>query len=253
MVIFFANPPVSHPFIIEPFHKLTNKYNYKLKIVDTGVYAELAKTGEIPKKTIEGMSKMVGKKKNVLITCPDYPPLSFEFGLKVDYDNVERTKKMMDVFPKHETNLYVFQLRSKTLERLSYKEIKETINEFNPPYSNYLGIGGICRLFKTKKEWLFSRKVAKQLRREFPDSFIHGFGFGLKQLAYCRDYIDSFDNSKWTRPCKQTKDPLTGKNLGACKTNNQRIEFFRMYLKRIDEIINHTKENNQTTITEFME
>ena len=246
-VLFFANPPEPHPFIIEPFHKLTNKYSYELKIVDTGVYAHLAKTGEIPIETIKGMVQMVGKDKNVLITCPDYPPLLLEHGIPIDYDNVKRTNDIMKSFPVDENNIYVLQLGSFDKEGL-----ERAISEFNPPKSKFLGLGGLCRLWRNKKEWIFTQLVAKKLRKEFPDSFIHGFGFGMKQLAYCKEFINSIDNSKWTRPIKQTKCTITGKNLGGCKTQEQRIEYFRMYLERIKEILQEPN-NNQKLLTEFME
>lgn len=247
MVLFFANPPEPHPYIIEPFHKLTDKYSFELKIVDTGVYAHLSKHGEYPEKTIEGLAQLVGKNDNVLVTCPDYPPLLLEHGIPIDYDNVKRTNEMMKTFPAHENNIYVLQLPS-----FDNNGLERALDEFDPPLADYLGLGGLCRLWRNKKEWLFTQRVATKLRREFPNSFIHGFGFGMKQLYYCKDLIDSIDNSKWTRPIKQTKDPLTGKNLGGCKNKDQRIEFFRMYLERIDEIINPPSDVSQTSILDFM-
>ena len=98
--------------------------------------------------------------------------------------------------------------------------------------ANLIGasIGSLCRAFRTNKQKEFFKQVLKHTRAKYPHAFIHVWGAGITNVKHMVKYVNSFDNSKWTRPV-QTK---TLPNHGAKNLEERRL-FFDEYLRVIEQ------------------
>ena len=236
-LIFFADAPIDYPYRIANYdnkNRILKANNLKLGIIDQGVYTYIitSEDHDYPSWLIEGMFKLSEKAPaNILISSCDYPGLSFESGrehILTDYDNVHDTIKNWEVFKKSRGSnrvIYTLQLTTNT----SFKQVKDDLSNYPEPYSKYIGIGSMCRIMGSKKEKEFFTNVVRFVRTSYPNHFIHVWGASLFHLNSLRNYVDSFDSAKWTRPVSHKKLKA---NWG-CKNQSERIAFFEAYLDRI--------------------
>jgi len=210
-ILFFADAPIkTYPYQLATFKeraKLFKNKNVKLGIIDLGVYTYLVRdpTHTYPDELVQGLYDLAFKTdEKILIACPDYPPINFEHKLEIDYDNIAKTIENWNKFkchPRSERFIYTVQF-SKLLD---FRQAKDDLALFPEPPSEFLGIGGLCRIRGSLKEKEYFRNVLRLVRREYPNHKIHVWGASLWHLNALRRYANSFDNSKWTRPVSVKK------------------------------------------------
>ncbi len=240
-ILFFANAPVQYPYLVVTYKdvnkpkKLQKLFDREptISIVDLGVYTYLVKSKEhrYPDELVDGMLKLVDETpSNVLVSSCDYPGLDFEHGIMIDYDNVRLTLSNWRKFMKTKNNdkvIYTVQLSTNDDLNQAIDDIEQFPDE-TP--SNIIGVGSLCRAFRTNKQRKFVADVLDYVRSKYPSAWIHVWGAGITHVPTIIRYANSFDNSKWTRPV-QTK---TLPNWGA-KNQDERVLFFKEYLRVIND------------------
>lgn len=154
---------------------------------------------------------------------PDCPDLNGEFGLNVDFDNVEYTKELQhDLYdPEDPHQLPVIQSNYGSLKSLiSYCNWFK--KEFGSP--SKLAVGSVCKMDSKH----ISQKLLREVRRQFPSSWIHAFGLRMGHIKGVLGVIDSFDSTSWTFP--RTGGRPTCKNKAMC------LDYFWEYITRLEEI-----------------
>lgn len=227
---FYANAPISYPFLIDTYknHQNVLQRDYLSAIVDLGVYTFLVKdpSHTYPEELVRGMMDLAKRDiNNVLIASCDYPPIDFESNINVKYNNILKTIENWKRFSKLKKSNIIYTLQFSKL--LDFKQVKDDIAKYSEPSSNYLGVGGLCRIMGSSKEKEYFMNVMRYIRQLYPNHHIHVWGASLWHINTLRLYANSFDNSKWTRPIS--------KDLGnsSCKTKEERINYFEAYLDRI--------------------
>jgi len=239
-ILFFADAPLDYyPYRLRTYDKYMDKETkpYDYLIIDLGVYTYLVKNKEhrYPEKLERGMfclSFELTEKEYVAV--PDYPPINFEFNKKIDYNNIELTIKNWLKFKEAKTKNCIFTIQFS--EIMNHSIIKDEINMYPEPPSKFLGLGGLCRIMGSLKEKEYMNYVMREIKRSFPNHFIHVWGASIWHLNSMRKIgINSFDSAKWSRPVTR-KLP----NRSA-KTKKESIQFFNAYIERIYNIEKNTK------------
>ena len=150
---------------------------------------------------------------------PDYPD---DFGNNPVEHNVEKTLTNIEKYHSIENVNWVYPLQADFLDLKSFYYACQQVKEYNP---ERVAIGSVCKM----KNIAFIIKCCSVARQVFPNSWIYAFGLTLKALPYVFHLLDSFDSSAY----------YTSRGAGQrmCTTQAQRLEYFKKYLKRIDEII----------------
>jgi len=235
-ILFFADAPIkNYPYQLSTFKKVNKikEKNYRYILIDLGVYTYLVKNREhkYPEELVKGLYDLSFKlTEKEYVAVPDYPPINLEFNKHIDYDNIKLTIDNWIKFKNAKVENCIFTIQFDTLTDLGI--VKDNIDLYPEPPGKFLGLGGLCRLMGSKKEKNYVYEVLRYIRHEFPNHFIHVWGMSIWHLKSMRiNKINSFDNSKWTRPVNVKKLKA---NWG-CKNKEERIRFFKAYLERIYE------------------
>jgi len=224
---FYTYPPhgCEHPWILRNIKQ--KPIDCVHEIVDIGIY-DLLKT-EGHKHTEEKLNLWSKLNTDGWKVVPDCPDIKGEFNQHVGFDNVEYSQELLLKYfdPRDDSQLPVIQSNYEDL-----RSFKDYIKWFKCNYGehNKIAIGSICKSDNNKK----AIKMLKIARREFNNSWIHAFGLRFKQFIKARHLINSFDSTSWTFPRTQGH---------SCKNQEERIEYFYDYIKRINEVMTPYNQN----------
>lgn len=147
-----------------------------------------------------------------------------------DFDNTEYSWQLLRNHFDMEDEHQIPVIQSKYEDLNSFKEYISNFKEFYGEYDK-IAIGSI---FKADNNSI-ALKMLKITRREFPNSWIHAFGLRFKQFIKARHLINSFDSTSWTFPRESGKS--------SCKNKMERIEYFKEYTTRIEQVMYPYNEN----------
>jgi len=164
--------------------------------------------------------------KRVWVAIPDYPDdyNPGQFG-----DNIEKTLKNIEHFITIDNVNWLPVIPSRYKNRFSYLYSCEKTKELIGDYPQ-VAIGTVCKC----NEISFIEYCAKVTRKTFPKTWIHAFGLTLRAIPKVKDCIDSFDSMAWTFP----------RTSGHSAKNNRELQqYFKAYLKRLNEILIDKKKD----------
>lgn len=175
--------------------------------------------GEFEKPILKNLFK--GYNNNVGIQCQRF--INYWWNYVHEMDNTEYSWELLTTLydPLDEHQLPVIQSRYGNLESL-INYCDRFTGLFGKP--DKIAVGSVCKMDNNKT----SIKMLKQIRRKFNNSWIHAFGLRFQQFKKGYMLIDSYDSTSWTFPRQSGR--------GSCKNQEERLEFFNDYIKRIEEV-----------------
>jgi len=253
--LFFTAPPIPYPYILVNAHNPTaglhslriSRKQVRMVILDSGI--EIFRDPNIkdyPSNWPDRLLKLYRKIKSIASQatvyavapdyCDDYHPGSL--WLSPEQTNIERTVQnaifYTEKFPQVNWILSIqgwYQDPQSPLHCIKLYKEYGLLKDFE-----YFAIGNICVDLETIKKILLIVINHLQSKR------LHVFDLKLRVLPAVQALIFSFDSFAWTRPINKEK-------LGAnwsCKTQEERIRFFKAWLERVNEI------KSQCSLLEFV-
>jgi len=218
-----------YPWLFVAYHyrSALNRSNFKHAIHDCGVIRFFKKKlwKDYPPfwlyeycSVAEKLTEKFGDR--LLIVAPDYPD---DYHPGVLSDNVSRTFKNLKFCMNYEAN-WLPVIQSPYLDVDGFRKSCERMKSEFGDFDTY-AIGTVCKTNDLK----FIIRCCKLAREYFPNKLIHAFGLTLSALPYVRTSIDSFDSMAWAFPRKH--------GLPSCKNSQERREYFKVYLKRVNELL----------------
>ena len=216
----YAPKETNYPFILRNIKQKPLKCSHE--IVDIGIYDLIKSENHQHDKTKLkewGLLKTDGWK-----VVPDCLDLQGEFKIATGFDNVEYTKELhYELYnPLDPHHLPVIQSNYGDLNSLQ-DYIRWFKKEFGTPL--YLAVGSVCKMDKKER----TVRLLREVKREFPNTWIHAFGLRLNHLNDSKYYINSFDSTSWTFP--------RGVGEPSCKNKEMCLEYFYNYLERFEELV----------------
>lgn len=221
MRFYSYNPLVYYPWVLR---KITNPYvKCSHEIVDIGIY-DLLKTGNHDKDKLKLWEEC---QTSGWKTVPDIPDLTGEFGEEMDYCNVEETFKYLTKYYDPQNDTHLPSIQSKYEDLSSFKNSVDYFeDEWGVP--NKCGIGSVCKINNNK----IGLEMIKYIREKWPNTYIHAFGLRWNLLKQTYSLINSYDTMAWTlQRCPPDMKPRTA------NTNNDRVNFFNFYVKKMKELV----------------
>jgi len=229
---FYTLPPrvVEYPYLLlnRKNRKLLLKRQFTHAILDSGVM-DFAKKNvqEYPEGFLREWEEEAQKLQQTFpgklwFVIPDYPD---DYNPGQIKNNVSRTLKNIQRFISIKGVDWLPVIQSRYLDKLSFLESLQKTKAIIGDYPR-VAIGTVCKCRKLD----FITYCCQATRQFFPKSWIHAFGLTLRALPRVAHLIDSFDSTAWTFPRER------GKRSYRTRTK-EAPEYFRAYLRRIDEIL----------------
>ncbi len=228
---FYSLPPVGthHPFLLVNYKRITQlkRRPYEHAILDCGISIFHGENMDYPEGFHDKYHAIAKGLKNGWAVIPDVPD-----DHHPQENNIERTIRTVQQYTDQRHGVdWVPVLQSKVNDINSFRwGISEVKRLGLDLYNVRLGIGTVCKV----NDLSFIRRCAQVARREYPDSHIHMFGLTLRALPRVIDLVNSWDSMAYTFPRE------TGGH--SAKNKKERVEYWRKYLKRINELL-PTREN----------
>ncbi len=179
------------------------------------------------------VTKKVGDGK-VTFVIPDYPADYHDGKCRSAEDNVERTLRNIERFISIDGIDWLPVIQAPYLDIEGFRESCRLTRKLIGSYPK-VAIGTVCKTNKLD----FIVKCCKIARQYFPSSWIHAFGLTLKALPHVAHLIDSFDTTAWTK--------LREPGKPSAKNQTQRIEYFKAYLAKVQQILAKAKSSQLTS------
>jgi len=152
--------------------------------------------------------------------CDDYHPRSL--WLSEDYTNIERTvDSVLKCIKRYPGINWLIPVQGWYRKPKSVLRCLRLYEEYGID-GEYYGIGNLC----VEKRESIMVKTVRYVKSVLGDRKIHVFGLDLRTARKLRNEIYSFDSMAWTRP--------VDKQGWSCKTTQERIEYFKRWLKRLN-------------------
>jgi len=247
-VKFFTTPPRPYPYVLVNVRrpKLTYVKFAREVIIDSGV--EIFRDPSVkdyPKGHVDRLVELYLKVRELVgnrpiyVTVPDYPDDYHPRGLWIseDYTNIERTvDNVLRYTDRYKWVPWLIPIQGWNRRPESVLRCIELYREHGIiDRFDYFAVGNLC----VEPDIEIIYRTCKLVRKELKDKKLHLFGLKLPALKYVHHLIDSFDSMAWTRPVDSKGH--------SCKNTKERIEYFEMWLRRCESII----ESRSRTLEEF--
>ena len=197
--IFFTYPvQLQYPWILGTVSKARygkfRRANALGKLLDLGIY-QTEGDGRYPKRMVQKLWEAAENgPRNWIVACPDYLPYNPQTG-EVVYENVHKTLEMWD---KWEGNLG----RDRCIFTVQVGDITpglmdDDLDCYPQRNYHYIGVGGIAAKNFSRQNQYQVRLFVREVRRRYPNAWIHLWGMGKLHLETIWLYADSWDSNKW--------------------------------------------------------
>ena len=154
--------------------------------------------------------------------CDDYHPRSL--WISANYTNIERTvDSVLKCLERYPDVNWLIPIQGWHRKPKSVLRCLNLYKEYGVD-REYYGIGNLC----VEKRESIMIKTVRYVKSILKDRKIHVFGLDLRTARKLRNEIYSFDSMAWTRP--------VDRQGWSCKNTKERIEYFKKWLKRLNDI-----------------
>jgi hypothetical protein len=225
---FYAYPPktIEHPFILRNINQKQIHTNFQHEIIDIGIYDLL--NGDNRHST-EKLGEWEGYDGDGWLVVPDCPDIGREFNIATDIDSVAYSKDLLIEYFDPDNPQHLPVIQGKMYDSQSFTDYIAFFKREFPDYDEKVAIGTICRANnKEVVEW-----TCREVRKAFPNAWIHGFGVRLNHIDTIQHVINSFDSSSWTYP--------RGRGKKSARWNDRDV-YFNEYLARMQYYLSRTSK-----------
>ena len=203
-------------------------------LLDSGGFSFFSRHGDYPFGP-EDLAHLGGRLGADVVACMDYPceeAVARVGGLRTNSDRISKT-----VANARECLRIPGVNWLPVIQGLEVEDYLDCIRQLEAAYSvrGYMGVGTLCRRASRDKTW----EVLRAIRRELPDTRLHGFGVDLRLLRdrRIRGTLYSADSSAWNwTPRELRTDP--GRRFAS--TQEERLRNFRVYQSKVRPLQSET-------------